>query len=406
MRLVTKIETEAGKMIISCPNNTTKKRLGALSEEICSALDLKEISLVIAGTSAEENTKTVPAGDPQLHLPMHISTKSPRLRPNFNFANFFVGNFNSVAYHSAMALIDEKQKATAPVFIFSEPGLGKTHLAQAICASNHSACYITAPFLMDEVVYACSNGGTGSIRKRFAINIDLLVVDEVQSLSGKNRTQEELCYITDTILDRGKKIIFLGMLSPGELLRISDPLLSRFQSSTICSITRPDLEDRFNLIQKKASVSEQVISDEVIDILARRLSGDVRVIEGCITSMLNKATFSSRPIDTVLAEEIIEQFASAKKKDPASDILKVVTSNFNLKEKDLFSKSRQKKTVMARQICMFFLREQTNMSLKAIGEIFNRDHATVAYAITEVQEKINHLPSFLTTIAILRKQIT
>jgi len=332
------------------------------------------------------SVKVTSAKDPAMPKPPAVDPFMHNLNPQYTFENFIVGPSNRLAQAASTAVAHSPGKAYNPLFIHSSVGLGKTHLVQAIChelfARNVSAKinYLSCETFVNNFIRAVEHGDLSAFRQKYR-QLDALIIDDVQFLSKKERTQEEFFHTFNTLYNAGKQIVLTSDSPPQEMSDLEDRLLSRFKWGLVVPIEPPEYETRVAIIRRKSRIRGFSIPDDVTELMARNLDTNIRELEGAIIKLSGYATLTGRAIDMELAVETFGITNEPTQSVTMEDILKVVMNRFSVKLSDLQSKKRTQAIVLPRQLCMYLARKLTVHSLEEIGGFFGgRDHSTVLYA--------------------------
>lgn len=394
-----------GTLMLSCPNEFSKKRvrdnyLGQIEDALRKSRngnDPMKIELKVseeAEDSKKQRSSSASKQPQQLSFPAIANhTAALNLRQNFTLKNFVVGSFNRYA-HDATLNIVESARVFQPVFILSGPGLGKSHLEQA--AAQHAfsldtstrILYITASDFTDEVVTACKNGSIETFKEKFRNGCDVLIIDDVHFLGGKNRTQLEMHLIIDHLLNDGKKLIFSSMYLPAEIPKVDVQLASRLTASTISEISRPNFSSRTKILEATAATNGCEVPGGVIEFLASTLTGDICQLKSGLLGLLARQSILKTPLDIANAKLVAADLVKKQKAITPSLIKKIVCKYYRLTPKELVSKSRRKSIVRPRQIAIYFCRQYTDLPLQTIGKEFNRYHATALHAIGIIEKAL------------------
>ncbi|MFC0183080.1 chromosomal replication initiator protein [Pseudarcicella hirudinis] len=353
--------------------------------------------------------QTVPAPKPKPNQPEPNIYHSPfqlkdldsleldsYLNPHYTFDNFVEGDCNRLGRSAGLA-VAERPGVTSfnPLMIYGGVGLGKTHLVQAIGNyikdryDNKFVLYVSSEKFTNQFINAIRNN-TLQAFTNFYLHVDVLILDDVQFLAGKEKTQETFFHIFNHLHQSGKQIIMSSDRSPRELQGMQDRLLSRFKWGLTADLQQPDFETRIAIIQKKLQSDGIYIEDKVIEYLAHSIDTNVRELEGVIVSLMAHASLNRREIDMDLARATLKNIVIDNEKEVTVDnILDAVTNHFDIDLSELKSKSRKRETVFPRQVAMYLMKEFTNLPLKSIGYHFGgRDHSTVIHAVQTVSEMI------------------
>lgn len=312
------------------------------------------------------------------------------LNPKYTFGTFVVGNSNRFAHAASLAVAEAPAEAYNPLFIYGGVGLGKTHLMHAI--GHHireqfagtKLLYISSENFTNELISAIQTNKNAEFRNRFR-SVDVLMVDDIQFIAGRDSTQEEFFHTFNTLHTAGKQIIISSDKPPKEIMRLEERLVSRFEWGLIADVQKPDIETRIAILRKKAMEESVLIEDEVLTLIATRIDSNIRELEGSLTRVIAFSTLSGKPISCSLAEE-----ALPATREPVSitceHIQKIVADYYSIAVADMKAKKRNREISVPRQIAMMLTRELTELSLTQIGSAFNRDHTTVIHACEKITE--------------------
>ena len=340
----------------------------------------------------------IPKLNDQDVLQAPIYKKNGQLNERYNFDNFIEGKGNQFAKAAAVSVSEMPgQSPFNPLLIYSSPGLGKTHLLQAIGNMvqdknpNLRLIYITAERFMYDFINSIQKNKSSEFSKRYR-NVDILLVDDAQFFSKKEQTQEQFFHLFNSLYQNGKQIILTTDKHPNKMEGFTERLISRFQSGLVIDIQPPDLETRIAILMNKAEHDGLEIPYEVLEFMASSIKGDIRTLEGALVNLLAISSLKREDIDLTLAKLVLEKHVGQRKVNQidVQNIIKTVCRTLKVKEKDVLGKGRSMEVALARQVCMFITKEKTNMSLANIGkQIGGRDHSTVIHAHKNVKEKMN-----------------
>jgi chromosomal replication initiator protein len=305
------------------------------------------------------------------------------------FANFIVGSSNQFAHAASLAVANLPGQAYNPLFLYGGVGLGKTHLLQAIGhrirrTGSHIA-YLSAERFANELTSSLQQGRMESFRGRYR-QVDALLIDDVQFLAGKDRTQEEFLHTFNALYDAGRQIVIAGDKPPQEILPLQERLRSRLSSGLIADIQPPDLETRIAILHLKAEERGLALSSDVAMLVASRVCTNVRELEGCLTRIGAYASLYAQDINAEVTETVLQQLLAERERGiTVPRIQRVVAEHFGLRTCELSSKERLRSITFPRQIAMFLCRELTGASLLEIGRCFGgRDHTTVLHSCAKI----------------------
>jgi chromosomal replication initiator protein len=341
---------------------------------------------------------------------------SRMFNPRYTFDNFVIGAGNQFAHAASQAVADTPGRRYNPLFVYGGVGLGKTHLLNAIghriiksrtVTNPTKVCYISSEEFTNELVNSIRFERMDGFRKKFR-NIEVLLIDDIQFISGKERTQIEFFHTFNSLYENKMQIVITSDKLPREIPDFEERLKSRFEWGLIADIQPPDVETKVAILKKKAALENIFIPNEVAFYLASHINSNVRILEGCLIRLGAFASLTRQEINLDMAKEALKNFIQDKETIVTIDsIQKKVSSYFNLKQKDLRSKRRLKQLVVPRQIGMYLSRKLTNSSLIEIGEKFGgKDHSTVIHSLKKIEEKCNNDQYTKNVIADLIKVIT
>jgi chromosomal replication initiator protein len=319
---------------------------------------------------------------------------SPLANGRFTFDQFVVGPSNQFAYRAAWAVANEKRGAYNPLYFYGESGLGKSHLSGAIgnhiykTQPNARVLYVSAEEFVSEMVAAIRKQEMWEFKEKFRRRCDVLCIDGVHFLSGKDKTQAELSHTLDHLYHSGKQIILTASFPPHELRHMTDGLKSRLGCGLVVDIKPPDIETRKMILRRRAEFEGSILPDEVVDLLASKVWGNIRRLEGMLINLIAKASFLSRRIELELAQEVVGLFQMAeKRRTTINSIQELVAGQYQIEVEQLVSRSRRKSICHPRQVAMYLCRKFTDESLDTIGMAFCRDHASVIHSIGVVERQ-------------------
>jgi chromosomal replication initiator protein DnaA len=339
-------------------------------------------------------------------------TSHPQLRRDYTFENFVIGENNSFAANAAIAMAKNPGTAYNPCLIYGGVGLGKTHLMQAIgnLAWKEKGCkiiYVTAENFTNEFVEAIKNNTTKVFKDKYR-NADMLLIDDIHFLQKKNETQEELFHTFNALYDANKQIIFTCDRPVSELKNLSERLRSRFERGLNVDLQPPSYETRCAILAKKVDARGVQISSDVINLIAKNISSNVRDLEASLTKLVAYAELTKKPVTLEIAQQQLrDTFGSPKQNNVTIEtIQKVVAEYFSLSYTDLKGKKRSKAIVFPRQLAMYIARIITEYSTTELGmEFGGRDHTTVMHGCQKIEERLKAEPALETTIQKLIKLI-
>ena len=335
------------------------------------------------------------------------------LNPKFTFQNLVIGNHNKVAYQSCIAVAENPGKIFNPLFIYGDVGLGKTHMLHATAYhllkrnQNAKVIYTTADTFASEMFSYIQKGMILEFRKRYK-DVDLLLMDDIQFLVGKERTQIEFYHIFNILYNTGKQIILSSDQPPNSLKGIEKRLISRFNSGLIVEITKPDLETKINIINKKASEYNIEIPREVAIFLGKIVNSSVRELEGAVKRLKAYCEIMGKPLNLEIAKTVLKDIAQTEeiKSISVETVINEVCNYFKVDKKDLLSDKKSKNLVIARQIAMYLSKTLTEESLSSLSTYFKKkNHSTIISACNKVEEMINKDRKFKLIVDFLKDKL-
>ncbi len=339
-------------------------------------------------------------------------TANSSLNPKYTFDTFVIGNSNRLAHAASVAVAESPAKAYNPLFIYGGVGLGKTHLMHAIghyiLKQNikSKVVYISSETFTNELINSIRDDKNNEFRNKYR-SVDVLLIDDIQFIAGKERTQEEFFHTFNSLYEANKQIIISSDRPPKEIPTLEDRLRSRFEQGLIADIAPPDLETRIAILRKKAKVENLSISDDVMLLIAKKIQSNIRELEGALIRIVAYSSLTNGEINEDLANEALKDIISNSKPKlvtPAA-IKDVVGQYYTMKIEDFNAKKRNKSIVLPRQIAMYLCRELTDLSLPRIGEEFGRDHTTIMHAYEKISSDMKIDIQLKSVIEELRNKI-
>ena len=327
--------------------------------------------------------------------PAEIEMNKSTLNPKYTFETFVVGNNNRFAHAAALAVGNEPAKSYNPLYLYGGVGLGKTHLMHAIGNRilennpNANILYVTSEKFTNQLINAIKDNKNEFFRNKYR-NIDVLLIDDIQFIAGKERVQEEFFHTFNSLYEDGKQIIISSDTPPRDIPFLEDRLKSRFEWGLLADISVPDYETRLAILRKKAQDESIIIDDIILSNIANKIDSNIRELEGVFNKIAARASLTHSPITIELAEKIINEFKYENEKVISCDFIKeTIAKYFSINKDDLSSNKRSNDIAFPRQIAMFLCREIANMSYPQIGEDFGgRDHSTVMHACRKIEKEV------------------
>jgi len=365
-----------------------------LGQDVVVAVEVVAPVPVEGGTPQSRMAPPVPAPEPP--RPPAPNDISARLQGRFTFDAYVIGPSNRFAHAAALAVAETPARAYNPLFVYGESGLGKTHLLHAIghyTADNHpglSVRYVSVETFTNEFINALRDGGIRSFKDRYR-STDILLIDDIQMLEGREQTQEEFFHTFNALHEHGKQIVISSDRAPSAIKTLEDRLRSRFEMGLITDVQPPDLELRIAILRKRVMTDGYQIRDpEVLSFIAARVSTNVRQLEGALIRVVAHSSISGRPVTVELAQEVLTDLFPGGDGEVRMDLIQeAVARHYSISLDELVGEKRTKRVVMPRQVAMYLCRELTDSSLPAIGRAFGgRDHTTVLYAVQKVTKQM------------------
>ena len=325
-------------------------------------------------------------------LPVTVKQRNSTLNPRYTFDNFVVGANSRLAHAAAQAVAEKPARAYNPLFLYGGVGLGKTHLLHAIGNACHSrglnVLYVSSEEFTNDMINAIRSHTTQAFREKYR-SADVLLIDDIQFIAGKESTQEEFFHTFNTLHSQDKQIIVSSDRPPKSLVTLEERLRSRFEWGLIADIQMPDLETRQAILRYKAEKIGRNVSNEILDMIARRVQSNIRELEGALNRIVAFADLSGLPLTLQLAEMALADLIPQARSVPPQKLIEIVAREWETSVEALQGRDRSARVAEPRQVAMYLLRSETNASLPQIGAVLGgRDHTTVMYAIQKITTDI------------------
>lgn len=350
-----------------------------------------EYTVVQRSDKRQENSRkqTVNAALP---LEEYYINKSDNLNPKYVFDSFVVGPFNQLAHAAAKTVVEKPGIAYNPLFIYGKTGHGKTHLIQAVGNQlkrlGKKVFYVTSERFAVDYMNSLQNGTANNFKDRYR-QYDVLVMDDVQFLSNKEKTQEELFHLFNAMHDNNKQIVFSSDIPPALMSGMEERLQSRFAAGMIVDIPVPDFESRTAILKQKAAQNSITLTDEVVDHLAGTIEGNIRELEGALNTIMCQSQLLGRTLSLEEVKVLIKNSTRPRKSLAVSDVVEKVARYFDIDPASIYEKTRRKEVVKPRQLIMYILREDFQVSYPAIGQkLGGRDHTTVIHSCEKIKRDL------------------
>lgn len=415
------VKLEDGVVYLGVPNTFVKTWLFEKYHNtllrLLRELDPSVRSIEYCISSAKSDTQKSKADDKKPHqekkeLPLDdfYIGREDNLNPKYTFDSFVIGPFNQMAYAASQAII-KKPVAYNPLFIYGNTGLGKTHLMQAI--GNHlknsgtqkKIYYITSEKFAQDMVNSMQANKMNSFKEKYR-KYDVFIMDDLQFLANKEKTQEELFHLFNHLYDNNKQIIFSSDVHPNYIPNLEKRLASRFVAGMTIDIPPPDQESRMAILKAKAAQSNIELKHEIIDFIASYLEGNVRELEGILNNILVQMEVKGKDLTISDIKGLIKNSAKSNKNLSVKDIVKVVAGFYNIEEDSIYNKTRKKEVVKPRQLTMYILREDFHISYPSIGQkLGGRDHTTVIHSCEKVKNELKMNSSIAEELSQIRSML-
>ena len=371
-----------------------------------------EISLILPDEITEESVETPSPADTD----NRENIAKAGLNPRYTFNTFVVGNNNKMAHAASLAVAESPGEAYNPLFIYGGVGLGKTHLMHSIAHfvlqknPNAKVLYVTSEYFTNELIESIRNGNNSTMskfREKYR-NIDVLLIDDIQFIIGKESTQEEFFHTFNTLHGAKKQIVISSDKPPKDMEILEDRLRSRFEWGLIVDISSPDYETRMAILRKKEELDGYKIDNKVIEYIAKNVKSNIRELEGSLNKIMAYANLEKSEINLALAEKVLKDIISPNEKRVVTPelIINVVAEHFDLSPSDIVGNKRNSKVVFPRQIVMYLCRDMTGITLKNVGKYLGgRDHTTIMNGVEKIEKEIQTSDSTREIIEILKKKL-
>jgi chromosomal replication initiator protein len=404
-----------GELVLSCPNPFALRWVQAHYLKLIHQLLETSVGLSLTVhlkllTAPARPPAPVPLSQPSLPL---VPGKNGNRRFNraFTFDQFVVGASNRLAYQASQALARNDTFYNRILFLTSGPGLGKSHLSQAVgnflvnSAAGREVLYLTAENFANQMVHALKNGQMTTFKERFRRDCDVLLLEEVQFLSGKEKIQAEVCYTLDTLMSQNKRLVFTSCYLPGEIGHLSQELRSRLTGGLITPIGPPDFCTRVDILENKARSRGVQVSVKILEYLAEYVEEDVRRLESALDCLVARSTLLDEPFSLGMAHEVLQDLKAVETRLKTPDIQKIVGDYYGVSLPELLGRSRRKRLVRARQMALYFCRLYTEKTMVELGRLFQRSHASVVHALQTLERHRQSQPRVAQELQLLEEKL-
>lgn len=412
------LNLEGGCATISVPNSFVKEWLEQKYHKTILKIlrelngEIKEIKYEVGKTSEKEEKSRISVSVEQFGFPEFSVDKETNLNSRYTFSNFVVGPCNELAHAAALAVAENPGKVYNPLFIYGGVGLGKTHLLQAIGneilkkGENKKIKYVQTEKFVSRVISAIRNRQIDQIRSLYQ-EIDILIIDDIQFLAGKEKTQEEFFYIFNSLYEKNKQIVISSDKPPKTIPALTERLRSRFEGGMIADISFPDFETRMAILKAKCEERGIEVAENVLEFIAESIQKNIRQLEGALNIIIAHQRLQSKMVDLKLAKSLLKDLIGKPSRIVTpKEIIRIVAEFYDIKEKELVSACRKKEIVKPRQVAMFLLRDVLKCSFPFIGKKFGgRDHTTAIHAFERVTKEMENNENLKEEINIIKQRL-
>ena len=374
----------------------------------------KEWTFSVIDLSKEENTNQNIIADKNSNVTdAELETNHQTIDPKYTFETFVVGNNNRFAHAAALAVGNEPGESYNPLFLYGGVGLGKTHLMQAIgnrILENNpksNVLYVTSEKFTNQLINAIRDGKTEMFRNKYR-NIDVLLIDDIQFIIGKESTQEEFFHTFNALHSAGKQIILTSDKPPKDMETLEDRIRSRFEWGLIADIGTPDYETRMAILRRKVEADDMKLSDEILNYIATNIKSNIRELEGALNKLLAYSNLEKTDITMEIAMKELQNIITPDKPREITPqlVIEVVTEHFNISLDQMISKNRSNEIARPRQIAMYLCKNMTDIPLDSIGQLLGgRDHSTIIHGIKKIADEYESNENTRNLIETIKKKI-
>jgi chromosomal replication initiator protein len=383
-------------------------RLSATIARLLTGMLGNPVTIQIRVSSAHKTTPEtpIPAADSTVHNPL---ATNPTINGRYRFDNFVVGADNRLAHAACLAVAESPARAYNPLFLYGGVGLGKTHLLHAIGNACQPAglnvLYVSSEEFTNDLINAIRTHTTAAFREKYR-QVDVLLIDDIQFIAGKESTQEEFFHTFNTLHGQNKQLVISSDRSPKALSTLEERLRSRFEWGLTADIQPPDVETRLAILRSKAERAGREVPADILEMIARKVQSNIRELEGALNRVLAYSDLSGIPLTLELAQQALADFLPQGADLKPDDVLTAVSQAFGISNERLLGRERTREVALPRQVAMYLMREEGGVSLPQIGEfVGGRDHTTVIYACDKVTDLMETDDRFRRQILQLREQL-
>ncbi|MDO8659393.1 MAG: chromosomal replication initiator protein DnaA [Candidatus Parcubacteria bacterium] len=414
------VKEDAGIVYIGVPNEFVRDWLinkyhQLITKTIANAYEnMRAVEYTI--TKIENNREEImvttmqiePSANKELPLKNLYINPDDNLNPRYRFDSFIVGTFNELAYAAAQAIIKNPGTVYNPFFIYGGTGLGKTHLIQAIGNTvkenfpNKKVHYMTLEKFATDFINSIQNNKANLFKEKYR-KYDLLIIDDIQFIGKMEKIQEELFHTFNTFYEANKQVIFSSDKHPNYIPELADRLKSRFAAGMIVDISQPEYESRYAILKVKLQELNIDFDQEIIEYIAESVSGNIRELEGSLNTIICQYRLKNKPLSLMEVKGLLKNNMKPKKNMAIKDVVKIVSEYYKLEGESVYEKTRKKEIVKARQVVMYLLREDFNVSYPLIGQkLGGKDHTTVIHSCIKIKEDLKNDPQLLQELEQIR----
>ena len=411
------VKEDTGVIYIGVPNEFVRDWLlnkyhKLITKTVAEAYEnMRAVEYIITKVEAEkEPADLLPVATAEKELPLKDLYINPEdnLNPRYHFNSFIVGAFNELAYAAAQAVIDSPGTKYNPFFVYGGTGLGKTHLIQAIGNSikerfpHKKVHYMTLEKFATDLVSSFQNNKANSFKEKYR-KYDVLIIDDIQFIGKMETTQEQLFHTFNTYYESNKQIVFSSDKHPNYIPGLEDRLRSRFADGIIVDISEPEYESRLAILKVKLRDLNLGLEQEVVEYIAGTVQGNIRELEGSLNLVLTQYQMKNKPLTVIEVKNLLKNSVRPKKNIAIKDVVKVVSEYYKLEEASVYEKTRKKEIVKARQVVMYLLREDFNVSYPLIGQkLGGKDHTTVIHSCLKIKTDLKSDPQLMQELEQIR----
>jgi len=379
-----------------------------MTRQLSGLLDRPQKVRFVVWQQDEEMEESSPTGEEE-HPAVAVIPSNPTLNTRYTFESFVVGSNNRLAHAASQAVAENPARAYNPLYLYGGVGLGKTHLLHAIGNVAHLAglqvMYVSSEEFTNDLINSIRTHNTPAFRERYR-SIDVLLIDDIQFIAGKESTQEEFFHTFNTLYGQNKQLVISSDRPPKALVTLEERLRSRFECGLTVDIQPPDLETRQAILRAKAERAGRQVPNEIVESIARQIQSNIRELEGALTRVLAYADLSGQPLSAQLVNIAMADLLPQRGSIQPNQVVDAVASAFGISRERILGRDRTQEVALPRQVAMYLLREEANVSLPQIGEVLGgRDHTTVMYACEKVKDMIERDDHLRRRILQIREQL-